>query len=159
MKAISEVDFDIIFSNVKEGTYRFIGSGSGRRVFDMGNGYVVKVAKNKKGIAQNEVEYQIASEDHSELFAKIPKVSKDFSLLIMEKADRLRNFSDIWKYFNVKNNRELFQLEEFNYIFPKYNLLPADLSSSVNWGTINGRPVIIDYGFTSYVRKRYYMPF
>lgn len=34
---------------------KYIGSGSSRNVFDLGNGYVMKVAKNLAGIAQNKV--------------------------------------------------------------------------------------------------------
>ncbi|HHX11997.1 MAG TPA: hypothetical protein GX731_04185, partial [Clostridiales bacterium] len=47
------IDFDSIIMNIGKGNYQFIGSGSGRRVYDLGNGYVVKVAKNNRGIAQN----------------------------------------------------------------------------------------------------------
>lgn len=154
-----EADFGQISVNIKNQVYTRIGSGSGRRVYDLGYGYVVKMAKNRKGIAQNETEYQIASADHSRLFAKIPHVSKDFNLLIMEKAERIKDISEVWRYFNVKSNKEFFQLEELKNISSKYDLLLQDLSRSVNWGRINGRPVIIDYGFTRRVKKQYYSYF
>ena len=53
-------EFNQIKLNIKRGYYRYIGSGSGRQVFDLENGYVVKVAKNKAGIAQNKSEYKIS---------------------------------------------------------------------------------------------------
>lgn len=154
-----EVDFKQIVSKIRKRSYKCIGSGSGRRVFDLGNGYVVKVAKNIRGIAQNEAEYNISSMTDSHLFAKIPCVSEKYGLLIMEKAESIRDISYVWKYFNVKSNRELLQVEELKDISSKFNLLLADFGRSVNWGKINGRPVIIDYGFTQKVRKKYYWPF
>lgn len=159
MDEIENFDFDLIIMDIKNGRYRSIGSGSGRQVFDLENGFVLKAAKNRKGIAQNEAEFHIASADFSNLFAKIPHVSSDLTLLIMEKADRINDFSDVWKYYKVNSNRELFNLEEINYIFSKYNLVILDLYRRTSWGLINNRPVIIDYGLTWEVKKKYYLPF
>ena len=153
------IDFDIIILNIRKGNYRYIGSGSGRRVFDLGNGYVVKVAKNKRGIAQNEAEHHISSSDHSNIFAKTIKVSADFRMLIMEKAVRIKDFSEVRKYFNVNSNRELFELEVIQSVFTNHNLLLNDLYRIVNWGMVNDHPVIIDYGFTQRVKRKYYSPF
>ncbi|MBP1754773.1 MAG: hypothetical protein H6Q59_1171 [Firmicutes bacterium] len=153
------IDFDMIILNVRKGNYKCIGTGSGRRVFDLGNGYVVKVAKNNKGIAQNEAESHISSSNHSKLFAKTIQVSEDFRLLIMEKAVRIKDFSEVRKYFKVKSNKELFQLEEIKSVYPNHNLLLNDLYRTANWGMINNHPVIIDYGFTQRVRRKYYSIF
>ena len=150
------IDFDLIILNIRKRNYRYIGSGSGRRVFDLGNGYVVKVAKNHRGIAQNEVEHHISLSDQSNIFAKTIKVSADFRMLIMEKAVRIRDFSEVWKYYNVNNNRELFELEVIKSVFTNHNLLLNDLYRTANWGMINSRPVIIDYGFTQKVKRKYY---
>lgn len=159
MNAMIDIDLDMITLNIRKGNYKRIGSGSGRRVYDLENGYVIKVAKNRKGIAQNEVEYQVTLADRTHLFAKVTHVSEDYMLLIMEKAECVNNFYDIWSYFDVRSNRELFRMEEFQYIFHQYNLLPVDFRKLANWGIINNRPVIIDYGFTWRVRRKYYMPF
>lgn len=159
MDAMIDVNLDMITSNIRKGNYKRIGSGSGRRVYDLENGYVIKVAKNRKGIAQNEVEYQIAMTERTHLFAKVTHVTEDYMLLIMEKAERLNSFYDIWRYFDVRSYRELFYMEEFQYIFQQYNLLPVDLRKIANWGIVNNRPVIIDYGFTWKVKRKYYMPF
>ncbi|WP_243176871.1 hypothetical protein [Clostridium gasigenes] len=136
--------------------YRYIGSGSGRKVFDLGNGYVIKVAKNIAGIAQNQVEYQISFNDNSNLFAKVIEVSGDFKFLIMKKADTINNFSHVLKYFNVSNSREFIRLKGIQTIQWKYNLLLEDLCKKSSWGIIDGIPVIIDYGFTKQVQRRYY---
>lgn len=154
-----KVDFDIIISNIRQKKYRFIGSGSGRRVFDLENGYVVKVAKNIRGFAQNKVECHISSEDQTPLFAKITDVSDDFRLLIMEKAELINNIFDVWEYFGVKNKREFYKLDSIQYVLTEYDLIFADLCRPVNWGMIGEHPVIIDYGFTSIVKRKYYSLF
>jgi hypothetical protein len=153
-----KISFDRISEGIQQGYYRYLGSGSGRKVFDLGNGYVVKTAKNKKGIAQNEAEYAISSVDNSGLFAKIYKLSEDHRYLIMQKAEPIKSLAEVWDYYQVSSNRELFRLEAFHNSIHRYHLLQADLCRPTNWGIIHGKPVIIDYGFTSMVRKKYYTP-
>ncbi len=148
--------FNQIMFNIRRGYYRYIGSGSSREVFDLGNGYVIKVAKNRAGVAQNKSEYNISYYDNSDLFAKVVQVSSDFYFLIMEKADKIYNISEVFKYFNVSGKRGLFQLNEMQNIKINYNLVLADFNRKSNWGIINRRPVIIDYGFTREVSQRYY---
>lgn len=148
--------FEQIDLDIKSGIYQYIGSGSGRRVYDLGIEYVVKQAKNKKGIAQNKVESKIADVDFSELFAKIPSVSPDYEMLIMEKADKVKSMAEIWSYFDVRNSREFLELKEIREISDRYDLLYADLVRRANWGKIKERYVIIDYGFTKEVKKQYY---
>ena len=150
------IAFNEIKLNIKRGYYRYIGSGSGRKVFDMENGYVIKIAKNLAGIAQNKSEYKISINDHSDLFAKVIQASDDFHLLIMQKANKIYNISYVWKYFNVTSKRELFNSKELENINRNYNLVLSDFARTSSWGIINGRPVIIDYGFTREVKERYY---
>jgi hypothetical protein len=149
-------DLNEISSNLHNRNYRYIGSGSGRHVFDLENGYVVKAARNRKGIAQNMVECKIASEDHSPLFAEIVQASDGFDLLIMEKAERIGSMTEVWKYFGVSSNSELSRMSELRKICERHGLVIQDLCRSSSWGKINGRYVIIDYGFTRSVRRKYY---
>ena len=150
------IAFNQIMLNIARGYYSYIGSGSGRKVFDMENGYVIKMAKNQAGIAQNKSEYIISANDHSNLFAKVVQASNDFKLLMMQKADKIYNISYVLKYFNVTSKRDLLNSKELQNIKRSYNLLLADLDRKSSWGIINGRPVIIDYGFTREVSERYY---
>lgn len=146
--------FDQIYINIKKGSYETLGKGTARIVYDLGNGTVVKAAKNRKGLAQNEVEYWIASDDDSGIFAHVLAASEGFRFLIVDKASSVKDMSGVYDYFQVRNNRELFlKLRKF---CSKYNLMMWDLSRPVNWGTIDGKPVIIDYGFTRQVSNRYY---
>jgi hypothetical protein len=149
-------DFREIASNIRQRKYKRIGIGSGRVVYDLGNGFVVKVARNKKGIAQNEAEYKISTVAETDLLAKILDISEKSQYLIMEKAEKVNHISHVWKYFNVRSNRGLFQVKELRDICIKCDLLPWDFGRRVNWGKINDKPVVIDYGFTKYVKKKYY---
>lgn len=150
------IEFDEIDEHLKMGDYPVLGVGSGRRVFDLGNDTVVKVARNVKGYAQNEVECMISEMDESDTFAKVLYVARDGRCLVMEKAGPVYNFASIRSYYHVESNRDLFQLNNLSYIPRKYNLLVSDLCRPVNWGVIDGRPVIIDYGFTGRIRRKYY---
>jgi hypothetical protein len=152
------VDFDNIRADIEKKKYRLIGSGSGRLVYDLDNGYVIKVVKNRRGLAQNKAEYRIAASDHSHIFAKVTAVSEDSYYLVMEKAEMMSSIAEVWKYYHVRNNRELFRLKKFREAIRKNNLLLADLGRLNSWGKVRGKPVIIDFGFTSEV-SRYYSPF
>lgn len=142
--------------NMRRVRYRYIGSGSSRKVFDLGNGYVVKVAKNNAGIAQNKMEYRISLRDSSNLFAKVIQASDDFYAIVMQKADKIYDFSYVCNYFNVESIRDVINLKKFQNIHYRYNLLLNDLCRTSSWGIINGKPIIIDYGFTKEIRERYY---
>jgi hypothetical protein len=80
-------------------------------------------------------------------------------MLIMEKAERILHYSDILNYYSVKNNRELLQLDGIKRGLNDYHLIWQDLCRLDSWGLIKGKPVIIDYGFTYMVKKKYYFPF
>ncbi|MDF2511720.1 MAG: hypothetical protein K0S04_1586 [Herbinix sp.] len=147
--------FNGLRENINKGKYPRLGAGSGRVVFDLKNGYVIKAAKNKKGIAQNKAECAIAKNDQSSMFAKIIDVSEDYHFVIMEKADHVRSISEVWRYYEVRNNRELASLESFQKICTKHDLLMSDLYRRMNWGIVKGKPVIIDYGFTKETKKLY----
>jgi len=148
--------FRQISLNISKGKYRYIGKGSGRIVYDMGNGLVVKAAKNIKGIAQNREEYRISLVDDSGLFARVLTVSDDYRFLIMDKAERIKDISFVWNYFRVRSNKGLYQITKIRDLSEKYNLMIWDFGRAANWGQIDGRPTIIDYGFTRQVRRRYY---
>ena len=150
------INYNEIMFRIRNGMYRYIGSGSSRKVYDLRNGYVVKVAKNEAGIEQNRAEYYISRNDFSGIFAKVINVSNDYSMLIMKKAKKVKDIRIIWNYFNAENNYEFYQSRKMQEIKSKYNLLLGDFEKVSSWGMINGRPVIIDYGFTEYVERNYY---
>ena len=145
-----------IITGLQNGRYPKLGSGSGRRVYDLQNGMALKTAKNVRGYAQNQIEAIISEMDDSQLFAKVLFISKDNLYLVMEKAEPVTDFSQVLHYFKAGSNRELFQRDDFSYIPLKYNLLLSDLCRPVNWGMLDGRPVIIDYESAGRIKRRYY---
>ena len=76
-----------IITGLQNGRYPKLGSGSGRRVYDLQNGMALKTAKNVRGYAQNQIEAIISEMDDSQLFAKVLFISKDNLYLVMEKAE------------------------------------------------------------------------
>lgn len=149
-------DFIEIKKKMKDNTLKILGYGSGRKVYDLDDGYVVKYAKNRRGLAQNKAEYSISLELDSEYFAKIVNCSEDFSMIIMVKAEKVNRLKDVRKYYQVKNNMQLKNIEDIKNACAKYRIHFNDFTRAANWGYIDGRPKIIDYGFTIEVKKRYY---
>ena len=150
------MDFGQIALEIENGGAPLIGTGSGRRVYDLGNGFVAKVAKNARGIAQNKAEYRIAHKDTSGLFARISAVSTDYRTLLMERAERIADIALVWEYFHIKDNAQLYKLRALRDASSRYGLILGDLGRYQNWGWIGNRPVVIDYGFTQKVRSKYY---
>ena len=142
------IDFEIIKKNFRRGMYRYIGSGSSRRVFDLRNGFVVKVAMNRGGFSQNQVEYNVYHQEHSDLFAPILAISEDAKFLIMKKGKKLKNLRQVLRYFGVNNMRQLVSNPYFIRIREEYGLCKGDLVRRSSWGLIDHVPVLIDYGFT-----------
>ena len=152
-------ELKIIHDNIQRKAYQQIGSGSGRRVFDIGGGRVAKVAKNRKGLVQNRAEHHISLQARSNLLARVFHVSGDYRLLVMEKAEKVHNMSEIRAYFRVKNNSDLLDMAMFHDLSKQHQLASQDMYRAANWGKINGRPVLIDYGLTRSIRMKYYLPF
>ena len=70
---------------------RKIGSGSSRVVFAVDDEKVLKVAKNKKGIAQNQEEMQDWRQSYYDCFAKVYDASEDGIFLEMQAARKAKD--------------------------------------------------------------------
>ena len=70
--------------------FKKIGSGSSRDVFKISDDRVLKLAKNKEGILQNEEEYD-KSLSEAPFFAKIYQIDDDSKWLVMEYASKIKN--------------------------------------------------------------------
>jgi len=183
-----------------------LGGGSSRVAFvipDQGRETVLKIAKNKKGMAQNEAELEVLDDGYlGKLDIVIPLIDYDKAnptptWIQTEKANKvsqqklakmlhaggrwpMTNF--LYAVDNVLGNRkkympDLIQIEQEMIdtgsseqdieIFMDYvnqvadlvnssNLLAADFGTASNWGEYQGKPVIIDLGYTSSVRDLYW---
>ena len=145
------------YKNVDEivyGRYPFIGKGSARNVYDLQNGYVAKVARNRRGIAQNKAEYSIFQKEGSFMIASIPYVFDDFHAVIMQKAEPLGSKRELKRELKIAYGPNCFN--EIDSLMKRNHLLWGDVKRLSSWGYLNERPVLVDYGFTTEVRKRYY---
>lgn len=172
-----------------------MGTGSSRVAFNIdyeGRETVLKIAKNKKGLAQN------AKEADYGLYNMYPDITiplidydedNEYPAWVhMEKADKLRKpqFKSIIGYsFNDFSNmlmadeqrrvgrrvmdytfqvaeeeQEKIKESEFFYdvssLLGNFDIMAGDLGRLANWGMYKGKPVIIDLGFGSEIKKNFY---
>lgn len=168
-----------------------VGAGSGRVAVEIqyeGRPTVLKIAKNKKGLAQNEYEAQTLSEymiKDTGLFIPIIDYDEEHEpplWLHTEKAEKIKP-TQFKKFFGVDHNTldfvlqygtgnhkygstegfdELIENNEMLYdlvqIVGNYGMPTGDFSRLANWGIFKGRPVVIDVGLSQGVYDQYYAP-
>lgn len=66
-----------------------ITSGTGREIFKIDNNTVLKLAKNRKGIAQNEVESEEWKQEWYDIIARVYDYDEDGTYLEMELAQKV----------------------------------------------------------------------
>ena len=150
------IDIYHILYGIECGMYRYIGAGSARKVYDLNNGFVIKIARNINGLAQNEAEFLISNYDESSLFAKVYFLSDDYKYLIMEKANGIKSEKELLNYFKIQNKKQLKSNEDIKEVHDKYNLVWADLYKFTSWGKIKDKLVLIDYGYTKEIYNKFY---
>lgn len=168
-----------------------MGTGSSRVVFEIpyeGRATILKIAKNAKGLAQNEVEVQALDDYYlKQLGIVIPVIDYDEKnnrpvWIHVEKAGKAKDsdfvracggkLNDLMQFAARSHGRnERFGGDE-NKVDPdsdlamslsdyvgSYSHVPmGDLSRLANWGIYNGSPVIIDLGLDSDVLQKHYSP-
>ena len=87
--------YEFIMFGINKGLYKYIGGGSSRKVFNLNNGYVVKIAKNNAGIEQNKAEVSISNKDKSGIFAKVVQFAQNYEYIVMRKAHKIKDISYI----------------------------------------------------------------
>lgn len=162
-----------------------IGSGSSRVAFTIpyeGRDTVLKIAKNKKGMVQNDFEVKILSDSFvKKLGIVIPMIDFDGTIaeptwIHVEKAERLSEnkfkefFGDyphpVINYIKsvINNNNpvvdELYEnnkyVKQVIKLAEKHDLLLGDFTNLDNWGLYKGTPVIIDVGLSKSTHATYY---
>lgn len=131
---------------------RRISSGSSRIVYMIDDDKVLKLAKNKKGLAQNEVEYEYSQYyDISDITAKVFDVDPNMLWIEMELAKKLKksDFKRItgfnWGDFvKVMNNRSIDAGNSNGYKMPiEPDLLEAMMEDEFIYSM---QTFIADYG-------------
>ncbi len=160
-----------------------IGKGSGRAVYALDDSTVLKLATNKKGVAQNEVEADwMLAKMYGSLVAECTVRDSESRWLVAERASKAKE-ADFKRTFGLPA-REVFyyigyrmyaaqyykperranadQLDEnetmqstLNLIV-NFGLIHQDITHKSAWGTVGGRLVLVDYGCTESVYRDYY---
>ena len=154
--------------------YKLINKGTGRYVYNINNEYVLKLAKNNKGIEQNKTEISVSnSGKYNDITANIVEYDTNGLYLIQQKAYRVteQNFKDItglqldgflyylrhnikWDGSNVKFYNKV------NSLVKDFSLDRFDITSEDSWGIINNNVVIVDYGLDlNTARKLYHVKY
>ena len=162
--------------------YKQLGCGSSRCVYLISSKWVLKVAQNRKGYAQNEAELDVVTNPKSKpIFAKIQDAAPDYSWLLSELVRPLKGSQEFEQLTGidwydaeqvmggfeadmkrmVKKYRGSVKRLEFikalTALMGLHNLLSGDTASIDHWGkTADGRVVILDYGFTGAVHQQHY---
>lgn len=113
--------------------YRSLGHGFYRLVYDLGNGYVLKVAISSSGMRCNELEYR--------LYASCTKHIKQHLCPVA-------GFGHGWiimKKMKVAGTGKHLKLKVLSKKFRKAGILPYDMKRA-NSAMYEGRIVVIDYG-------------
>jgi hypothetical protein len=163
-----------------------LSSGSSRIVYKIDDNKVLKLAKNKKGIAQNETEIDFGNDSYvNDVVAKIFDHDENNLWVEMELAKKVtpsifknivgvtfENYCHIIKYRNsisVDFGFTVSKPENYNDIWENefvYNMMDFMVNYELPWGDLcrlssyglvgNNRIVLIDYGLTSDVYDTYY---
>ena len=162
-----------------------LSSGSSRIVFKIDDEKALKLAKNKKGLAQNRVEDEY-SRDHyiNGLFADVYDVHPEFHWIEMELANKLsygrfkaltgvdfKDFANAIQYYDKSRGsgynpfpkpenyddywEDEFVYEVFQYI-GNYDVPSGDIARISSWGDFGDEVKLIDYGLDNDVSSEYY---
>jgi len=142
--SISSLDLPMLETKI-EG--RLLDEGTGRSVFSIPGGFVLKVARNKKGMIENENEnyiFQTISKKYKEPLCPVIKYQTKY--LIMPEAlpiiETDLNFDRVLAC----------NMPFINYLQEEYDLNELDLIYPYNWGIYQGKCVLFDYGST-YIKR------
>ncbi|ALC81616.1 MULTISPECIES: hypothetical protein [Bacillus] len=117
--------------------YNMIGHGNNRIVYDLNNGYILKIALSDLGIICNTNEYYIYNNCNEEVQKHIcPVMEFGPSWIIMKKMDTKMQhvISDYTKLIELKLK------------FLKFGIIPIDLRLANAAFTEENQMVVIDYG-------------
>ena len=151
-------DFTCIKNGAKTKAFPLIGKGTARKVYDLNNGYVAKIAIGQKGISQNETESDLSGDTYMKLFAEVQSHNEDYSIIIMEKCKRVKSIKALKILLDKGDGQDL--EENWNDIQNEL-ILNYDLGSDSNrissWGMDkDGNVKLVDYGCTIDVWRKHY---
>lgn len=163
-----------------------LGEGSSRIVFDLNDGYVLKLAKNIKGQEQNMGDGDWGKQKmYPDLLPELKDKdeSDDVNWLVVKKAEKItekqfqsltklnfKTFSKIlseqhlWLNGKIKTMAEDSEkiiedselLQNVIDLVGSFDMLPGDLTRISSWGKIGNNAVIVDCGLSQTVYNTHY---
>jgi hypothetical protein len=130
-------------------TGRLLDEGTGRSVFSIPGGLVVKLARNRKGQIENENEsyiYRTIPAKHR--YSLCPVIRQERDYLIMPEALPLLQTDFPIDVVIAQNTSCLLYLQK------RYDLNELDLIFPPNWGIYRDHCVLFDYG-TTHIQSLY----
>lgn len=131
-------------------SFPLVATGSSRWVYDMGGGYVIKLATNKDGYDQCSRENRVYT--HADNYYRrylCPLFWYAPGMVVMQKAVPMVPLHMVLGDPQV----DLYSLgfgskgySDLKYLSKRFGLLYEDLLSVTSWGYLGNRPVLIDYG-------------
>jgi hypothetical protein len=127
--------------NLAQGTltlpYKIIGSGLNRMVYDLGNGYVLKIAFSEIGLISNNREFNLYHSSQPDIQQYLcPVMERGQGWIVMKKMDRKVSM-------NLVN---LQKLNELTMKFLLHRIIPVDLKLGNVALTQDNKMIVIDYG-------------
>lgn len=160
--------------------YKYLSSGTSRKVYDLNNEYVIKIAFNIYGIYQNQSEVRLCKQyydsdlilpivEYSNLWViqkKVLPITKETSILFKELYDvsfekiclLIKCVCQHLKQHKIKYYYE--NINEFAHSIEKFlvstnTLFFIDYCKYDSWGYLNGKIYIIDYGMDNETYSKY----
>lgn len=137
--------------HVARGKMRFLDAGSSRAVWRLGNGVVLKIARNQAGISQNQEEIRASKELPRDIVAQVFRADPGGKWLTMEEVK-----PDPKIVGRIINDPR--QYRQLLGLLAKAGLSSADAFREDHWGrTSDGRMVLMDYGLTTTGFQTHYL--
>lgn len=170
----------ILYANEK---LKKIASGSARIIYKIDDNTVLKLAKNKKGLAQNSVESDgVLNDWYSDIITGVIESDNDDRWIISNKAKRITknrfksllgvSIEDFYSYICDRVGKKNYQPKPDVDIIEKldnsefaqsvldmivnFDMEIRDFDRISTYGELNGKLVISDYGLTKAVWEEYY---
>lgn len=156
--------------------YPFIGEGSSRITFKLDESHALKIALNPAGVVQNKVESHIAQHLHDLPITQVHYLGKKAYYMIVDFAHEL-DFDDFEKVYgipfekleelttNLRDTVSVQRTKFFRELTPitqkllvslqKHHLKLYDIFREDQWGDLNSKPVLIDYGLDPKAIRHY----
>ncbi|MGE6261015.1 hypothetical protein ACQKCU_24575 [Heyndrickxia sporothermodurans] len=117
--------------------HKIIGNGLNRMVYDLGNGYVLKIALSEIGLISNAQEFCLYHCSHPDIRQYLcPVMEKGHGWIVMKKMDRKVSM-------NLVN---LQKLSDLTMKFLLRGIVPVDLRLANIALTHDNEMIVIDYG-------------